>query len=214
MLTVEGSDDQQSTVHNRQSIMTTDQLEFAISQYLDGNLPADEEAALVERLATDPAARELFAEYEKLNAVVKTSMPLPVIDWSSFSQQVSSAVEREEAPVKTFKLPMWIGSAIAVAACAALTFGIFFMNHSHAPGGGNSSVTLVPPQQSLGTITVSGPAIERTAQPAVAQITITAPPSMAQGRDWRYAEEIVTRPSRVIIASGAEPAQDSSSTPY
>jgi anti-sigma factor RsiW len=43
--------------------MTSEALEFSISQYLDGNLPTDEEAALVERLATDPAARALFAEY-------------------------------------------------------------------------------------------------------------------------------------------------------
>ena len=195
--------------------MTTDQLEYSISQYLDGNLPADEEAALVERLATDPAARALFAEYEKLNTVVKSAMPLPEIDWSSFSQQVSSAVEREDAPVKTFKLPMgWIGSVVALAACAAIAFSVFFTSRTHEQGAGNTNVSLVPPQQSLGTITVTGPAIERTKRAAVAQITITAPPSMAQGRDWRYAEEIVTRPSRVIIASSAEAAQDSSSMPY
>jgi anti-sigma factor RsiW len=49
----------QSTIDNR--IMSTDQLEFSISQYLDGTLPADEQAALEERLATDAQARELFA---------------------------------------------------------------------------------------------------------------------------------------------------------
>jgi negative regulator of sigma E activity len=195
--------------------MTTEALEFSISQYLDGTLPADEEAALVERLATDPAARALFAEYEKLNTVVKSAMPLPEIDWSSFSQQVSSAVEREDAPVKTFKLPMrWIGSVVAVAACAAIAFGVFFMNRTNEHGGGNTNVSLVPPQKSLGTITVTGPAIERTNQTAVAQVTITAPPSLAAGSDWHYAEDIVTRPSRVIIASSAEAAQDSSSLPY
>jgi anti-sigma factor RsiW len=196
--------------------MTNDQLEFSISQYLDGNLPADEEAALVERLATDPAARELFAEYEKLNTVVKTAMPLPAVDWHSFSQQVSSAVEREDAPVRTLKLPFsWIGSTIAVAACAAIAFGVFFMTRTHEHGVGNTNIAVGPPiQQPLGNITVTGPGIEQATQPAVAQITITAPPSMAQGRDWRYAEEIVTRPSRVIIASSAEAAQDSPSTPY
>ena len=193
--------------------MTTDQLEFAISQYLDGNLPADEEAALVERLATDSAARELFSEYEKLNTVVKTAMPLPAVDWSSFSRQVSSAVEREEAPVKTFKLPMWLGSAIAVAAAFAIAFGVLFVNRDHGTKKG-PEVSILSPQQHLGTITVAGPVVERATQPALAQITITAPPSMAQSRDWRYAEEIVTRPSRVIIASGAEPAQDSSPMPY
>jgi hypothetical protein len=197
--------------------MTTDQLEFSISQYLDGNLPTDEEAALVERLATDPAARALFAEYEKLNAVVKSAMPMPEIDWSSFSRQVSSAVEREDAPVRTLRLPMrWMGSIVAVAACAAIAFGVFFMNRTHENGTGNTNIAIGPPPQTrpLGSITVAGPTIERTNQTAVAQVTITAPPSLAAGRDWRYAEDIVTRPSRVIIASSAEAAQDSSSLPY
>ncbi len=194
--------------------MTPEALEFAISQYLDGTLPADEEAALVERLATDPMAREIYAEYEKLNAVVKTAMPLPAIDWSSFSQQVSSAVEREEAPLKTFKLPMaWLGSLVAMAACIAIGFGVFF-NRGKQSAPGHSEVSVLTPTHT-GSITVKGPAFEHTAQPALAQVTISAPPSLAQGgRDWRYAQEIVTRPSRVIIASSAESAQDNASLPY
>jgi hypothetical protein len=194
--------------------MTSDQLEFAISQYLDGTLPAEEEAALVERLATDPQARELFAEYEKLNTVVKSAMPLPGIDWSSFSQQVSSAVEREEAPVKTFKLPMaWIGSIVALAACIAIGFGIFFNRPGQQGPKGRTEVSLLP-HKSIGSITIKGPAIERATHPALAQVTVSAPSSLAQGRDWRYAQEIVTRPSRVIIASSAESAQDNASLPY
>lgn len=194
--------------------MTIDQLEFAISQYLDGTLPADEEAALVERLATDPKARQIYAEYENLNTVVKTAMPLPAIDWSSFSQQVSTAVEREDAPVKTFKLPMaWIGSLVAMAACIAIGFGIFF-DRGQKSTPGHTEVSVLTPSHA-GSITVQGPAFERTAQPALAQVTISAPPSLAQGgRDWRYAQEIVTRPSRVIIASSAESAQDNASLPY
>ena len=194
--------------------MTTDQLEFSISQYLDGTLSADEQAALEERLATDSQARELFAEYQKLNDVVKSAMPMPAIDWSSFSQQVSSAVAREEAPVKTFKLPFaWIGSAIALAAGVAIAFGIFFFRDHGIGPSKPDNVALVLPKPH-GSITIKGPAIEQAAQPALAQISISAPPSLAQGRDWRYAEEIVTRPSRVIIASSAESAQDSSSLPY
>src|SRR5690348_9407674 len=199
----------------RTFVMTIEQLEFAISQYLDGTLLADEEAALVERLATDPSARAIFAEYEKLNTVVKSAMPLPAIDWSSFSQQVSSAVEREDAPVKTFKLPMaWIGSLVAMAAVIAIGFGIFFNRPGQQGPKGHTEVSLLP-HKSLGSITIKGPAIERATRPALAQVSISAPPSLAQGgRDWRYAQEIVTRPSRVIIASSAESAQDNASLPY
>ena len=41
--------------------MTRDELEFSISQYLDGTLGARERDALDERLATDAEARALLA---------------------------------------------------------------------------------------------------------------------------------------------------------
>src|SRR5438445_108337 len=50
--------------------MSPDQLEYAISQYLDGTLARLESAALEERLASDADARELFGEYQRLDGVV------------------------------------------------------------------------------------------------------------------------------------------------
>jgi anti-sigma factor RsiW len=193
--------------------MTTDQLEFAINQYLDGTLPADEAAALEERLATDSQARQLFAGYQNLNGALKSSMPIPQIAWDDFSRSVSEAVAKEEPPVRTYKLHFgWIGSAIALAACVAIGFGIF-MNRPHSTEG-TGPIAGVPPKTGPAVVLVTGPTVDAATQPAVAQITISAPSSVARSNDWRYAEEIVTRPSRVIIASGAEPAQDSSSMPY
>ena len=51
--------------------MTPDQLEFAISQYHDGTLPPLERNVLDELLATDPAAREMLGEYQRLDALLK-----------------------------------------------------------------------------------------------------------------------------------------------
>lgn len=72
--------------------MTREQLEFAISQYLDGTLPADERAALERRLADDPAARELLEEYRHLDSVLKTSAPLPNLDWNTLAAKISETI--------------------------------------------------------------------------------------------------------------------------
>lgn len=74
--------------------MTPDELEFAISQYVDGTLPADETAALEALLATDAAARQLLAEYRSLDQVIVASAaPLPALDWAKVSAQISGAVD-------------------------------------------------------------------------------------------------------------------------
>jgi anti-sigma factor RsiW len=75
--------------------MTNDDLEFSISQYLDGTLPPQEAAALEERLAEDSAARKLLEEYQSLDRFMKAGRGLPTVNWyhlgESISQSISSA---------------------------------------------------------------------------------------------------------------------------
>lgn len=52
-----------------------DELEYAISQYLDGQLSADLAGVLEERLAVDPAARELLRQYSELRTALATPLP-------------------------------------------------------------------------------------------------------------------------------------------
>ena len=56
--------------------MTPDQLEFAISQYLDGTLAADEQAALERHLETDAGARQMLAEYRAPKNYKASDCPL------------------------------------------------------------------------------------------------------------------------------------------
>jgi hypothetical protein len=73
-----------------------DSLEFSISQYLDGSLPPEEVAALEARLKDDPSARELLAEYQRLDAMLKNSTPAtPAIEWDRLAGQLSDAVQLE-----------------------------------------------------------------------------------------------------------------------
>src|SRR5687768_923655 len=96
--------------------MTRDELEFSISQYLDGTLPAAERDALETRLGSDAEARALYAEYESLQGVFKAA-PLPAVRWDAFAQQISAAVAREEMPAQSYKLTSWFRPArLAIAA--------------------------------------------------------------------------------------------------
>src|SRR5437867_6381233 len=96
--------------------MTRDQLEFAISQYLDGTLPPLETAALEERLANDANARELLAGYQRLNALVKSSLPEPPqIDFEAFSTKLRDRLADVEAPIRRYRfITARIGWASAI----------------------------------------------------------------------------------------------------
>jgi hypothetical protein len=71
--------------------MTPEQLERAITEYLDGTLPPEEIAALEQRLATDPVAQVLRAEHEKLTAMLRAD-PLPEMEWAELARDFSAVV--------------------------------------------------------------------------------------------------------------------------
>ena len=70
--------------------MIHDELQFAISQYLDGTLPADQVDALRKRLESDPEARQLLDEYTSLDAAMKAE-PLPAMRWNALAQRIAQA---------------------------------------------------------------------------------------------------------------------------
>src|ERR1700761_200522 len=72
-----------------------DELEFSISQYLDGTLSAPEAAALEQVLASDAAARALLDEYRQLDALIK-SAPLPAVRWDALASSISSAIDAQQ----------------------------------------------------------------------------------------------------------------------
>lgn len=73
--------------------MLADDLEFSISQYADGTLPAGERAALEDILRRDSAARALLAEYRRLDGALKAAVA-PVVDWDGFAGRVGDAIVR------------------------------------------------------------------------------------------------------------------------
>jgi hypothetical protein len=71
--------------------MTLEQLEFAITQYLDGTLPPADVGALERRLAEDAAARGLLDEHRSLTAFLR-SEPGPDMDWAEVASDLSAVV--------------------------------------------------------------------------------------------------------------------------
>jgi anti-sigma factor RsiW len=73
--------------------MTNDQIEFLISQYIDGTISGEDEAILRSVLAENADARALLAEYEKLDQLMKGTMPLPAMKWEKVSEVIGAAVD-------------------------------------------------------------------------------------------------------------------------
>ena len=57
--------------------MNEEQLQFAISQYVDGTLPPDQVSQIQTILKTDPEARRTFEQYRRLNEVLLETLPAP-----------------------------------------------------------------------------------------------------------------------------------------
>jgi anti-sigma factor RsiW len=194
--------------------MRSDELEFSISQYLDGLLAAAERDALETRLASDAEARAVFAEYEALQRALAT-MPLPDVRWDKLAEQISAAVAREEMPAQTFKIGRWLRPArLAMAASVVIGVGIAFSVLRTGPTQNPvatapiSIVVIDSPTAGPNSINVSPkPTIEIAIGPA-ASTTETEPMVL------RYADTVVQRPSKALIVSAAPTVQDNLLTPF
>jgi anti-sigma factor RsiW len=178
--------------------MTRDELEYAISQYVDGTLAPIERPVVEERLATDPEARALLEEYRRFNTVLKTSIAIPQIAWDKLQAQISSAVAGEEAPVRHFSIrSVGVVRSLALAAVLLLVVSV--------------TVRLVNREQPV----VQPPSrvvveIMPSAEPRVAVVeNVQIGPSAVYAGSNRAAEEIVSRPTIVLIDRAASSGQDS-----
>ena len=183
--------------------MIDQQLEFQISQYLDGTLSPAQITALEERLASDPEAAALLEEYRRMDEVVKGSLPLPPVNWDRLAAHLSAAVAQEEAPVRHYKLPAArFARAAALAAAVALAAGIFFMIPERQTGNSPDA-----------GMVVVGPSAQQAAGAPVQVVTISPGPEAAE-LEAHTAEVAVSRPPTILIASSGKSVQDTSPTLY
>src|SRR5947208_8726835 len=126
--------------------MDREALEFQISQYADGTLPAGDVAALEARLADDAEAREMLAEYRRLDAHLARHLPpMPNVNWDRLAAHLSTAVaaEADAVPVVAGRIgpasaSTWTWrSRFAIAASVAIVLGtgaLLFKARQSSPG--------------------------------------------------------------------------------
>src|ERR1700722_18853521 len=98
--------------------MNRDELEFAISQYIDGTLPEEQRAAIEERLRNEPEAAGIEAEYRKLEEVVsRAAGKTPEVRWDRFAECVGQAIDdRSSRPILTIGRVGWaVAGSVDVA---------------------------------------------------------------------------------------------------
>lgn len=177
--------------------MIDDRLQFALTQYLDGELPKVERSALEARLAADPEAQALLDEYTRLDHLLQTASPLPAINWDRLANRISDALE-EQSQARTFSFRLFIGAPqLAVAASILLAIGLAFFFHRSpspiAPASASLDVHV------LQTDPVSGPSL--------LNVAIGPAPSAEAPRD-SFVDGLVHTSSVVMIENGRQHAQD------
>jgi negative regulator of sigma E activity len=194
--------------------MTRDELEFAISQYLDGNLAAAEESALEARLASDADARALLAQYRGLDRALRGA-PLPNIDWDQLAGRIATAVAKQDEPAQSYRLH-WVRTAagLALAACVviAVSVGIRRLQSPSPIGIANSQTRPQPEPKQIVVIDMAPRAAPSTAPVALVSIGPSAAPQ-DRAALARYHEDLVSRPSQVIIARSGYSAPDTALLP-
>ena len=190
--------------------LTRDEIEFLISQYIDGTANELDRARIEEVLATDSDARAMLAEYERLNSFVKTAMPIPEIAWNDLVAGISAKTANLDVPVKHFRLRFaTLSKVAALAAMVTIVVGVIVKSR--------------PPR----TIEVESNRVAVNTAPVDVQISL--PPALAVSPvsdiqigqpgglavvDYHSSEAIVSAPTSIWIASGEGSAQDTEPTPY
>ncbi len=205
----------------------SEQFEFTLSQFADGNLPADEIPALEARLMEDPAARATLAQHQQLNDLLKSPAMLPTIRWGNSTKHLSNVIADASEPPSIKLYPnRWIrglrGLALAACVLVASALGIRTFT-SHRPST-IDQVVIVPKTNDPSTVAqltparvqieIGGPDPETTHGMAVAEITIGAGPQAATEESPAFAEGIIARSPRSLIASNAASVQDGAQMPY
>jgi anti-sigma factor RsiW len=179
-----------------------DRLEFLLTQYLDGSLPAPERQSLEARLASDPSLRKTLEEYAQLDELLRTGMPVPRDQRDDLGHRISSAVSMLPDPRPTLRLAPFIAAGAALAACVLVVVTLRFTPQP-APVPVATTIEPTPAPVVVASAQVIGPMSETPTGHASASITLGGPPSDA-AMTFDTAQPIVSQPSRVFIASAAD----------
>ena len=192
--------------------MTRDDLEFSITQYLDGTLDEESRLALEARLVEDTEARALLEEHRSLTAALR-SAPLPQVRWEKLAESISLAIDEETEEraaraswaIRALRNP----ALVALAASVVLAAGIAIHFLARGPAGQPT-----PPVQRTMALVVEGPQEDQSTAPAVEEVSIGPGGTYAHASSLAlYADDIDTRPTRIVLAAGTTVAAEETVQP-
>jgi anti-sigma factor RsiW len=198
--------------------VTRDELDISISQYLDGTLAEEQRPALEARLAADAEAQAILTEDRALTDLLRAER-LPEVRWDRLAESISSAIDQqvEERVARAsgwmrFRLPA--GLAVAASALLAIGLAAYVLTRGR-PNSVNPGAQPAPNHVTVATLSVEGPRADVPEGPEVTEISIGAGGQYAKDSSLDpYADEIDTRPARVVIASGIEPERPLPGSPF
>jgi anti-sigma factor RsiW len=191
--------------------MIAEDVEFQISQYADGTLGAGERASIDALLNADPQARQMLAEYRRLN-VQLAQLRLPEIKWDKLAENISDSILSSPRPAEQTDRRLiagrigwtaWSGGLrVAAAILIATTVGI--VTYRTLQHTGPAQPIRRPPVIS----DVVGPSADVAEGKPLEDVSV-GPSAIAAGEAHDIQNAIVPRPSRVIINEAiATPTKD------
>ena len=183
--------------------MEETQLEFLISQYADGTLDAEQAAALEAVLRADPVARAMLAEHRRVNVLLASHTPVPVVKFERLGKAISDRIDRPDADqtivAPQFAYARWFGAAAMIAASVVIGLMIFRSGPTSEPQGDGLVVGGGPR-----VIEVAVPSVETAQAPAVALVTLDAPTNVALFTSLSW-QELSPAGARIVVSAGEPP---------
>lgn len=101
--------------------------EFLLNRFIDGDLIAEEESALGERLAREPVLQARLESFKSLDAaLLGRRTALPAINYNRFHKQVMADIHAEAGRKRRFfQFPAWARIAAPLAAAAAIAMVVW-----------------------------------------------------------------------------------------
>src|SRR4030095_5653005 len=93
--------------------------EVAVTEYLDGALSGAERASLETRIANEPGLAAVVAEYQALDGVLKSAMPMPAVKGGVRAERLSESVDEQSQRSRMF-IGNWMKQPMRLAAAAAV----------------------------------------------------------------------------------------------
>jgi hypothetical protein len=167
-----------------------EELEFLISQYLDGTLDESQQEALVERIRQNPELARVLEEYRATDRMIRQAAgEVPEIDWAEFEAGVRRGRQASRVGSGGWRKTIRIFAPLAAAAAVAIVFSLLYQARPDRGSVGAASRVVT-------VVEIARPA-EPTPEPGDAFVSYSYEP------DKSYEQEQSAERSRPIIALAA-----------